>query len=363
MKRHMLDIGGTGMKKGTAIRVMLAVAVFGLAVWYGCSSDAGSKDSVAPVEEPVPVKVQPVEPQVFEVYGSYYGNLEGITDATIVTYLGGRIDKVLAKEGSWVKAGTSLCRIDGGKADAMLEMAKLNEKIAREAFERTQKLFGDGTASQVNLDQVKLGWLKAQNARLDAEKGWRGQMGISPINGVVLSRFIKENQEVPPGTPTFTVADVRRLTVQIGIPEGDLVGVAEGNPAQISVDQYPDRQWVGKVTRLSREIQEHSRVASAELTIDNADKVLRPGMTVKVNLLRRRIDACIVVPSGAVLSGAQGPFVAIASGDTARIRPVVLGPSSATQTVIESGLNGGEQLVIAGQHQVADGAPIIVRSN
>lgn len=355
----------TGGRYPRAAMIALKLGTIGLALaLWGCGRGSEKDNGSAGGEEPIPVRVLTIEPATFDEFGVYYGNLSPVVEATLVSYQGGRVTRVEVREGERVRAGSSLAGIEPDKADAQLETATLNEKIANEAHERAATLFEDGNLSQVNLDQARLGWFHARSARIDAQKAWRGQMCITPITGVVLSRFIEPHQELGPGSPTFTVGDISRMQVRVGIPEGELPGVGKGSSARMLLDLFPDRVWEGELTRLAPQVHSHSRVAAAHLVVDNQDGALQPGMTVRVELLRRRHEGVVVIPSGALMSGDRGSYVALAADEgVAQLRMVGTGPSNRTHTVIELGLQPGEKVLVAGQHLVADGSPVQVRES
>jgi len=320
----------------------------------GPQKNDSTANETAKAADTVTVKTTPVTQTTFTEYGIYYGRVTGIEDAQLICYAGGRVEKVLASEGDRVKKGQSLARIDAAKAYSLYNTAKKNEKIALDNLERTRQYLKDGNASQVSVDQMEIAWLSAQANRIDAEKMWRGAYCISPINGIVLSRSIDKFDELAPGMPTFTVGRINKLTIRIGIPETDIPGVKTGSSADITFALFPQRSWEGTISRLSREIDPHNRVLSAELTIDNTDRILKPGMTAQVKLRRMVHDSVFVVPTGAILTGKQGSYVALADGNRARLQTVTTGASDETRTIIVDGITDSDVLIVQGHHLVTD---------
>jgi len=328
---------------------------------------AGCQKPQAPVAEKndplVRVSVITAQLSSFSETGLYYGKLAGTANATLVAALGGRVDAVLASEGSQVTAGQSLGRINADKAQATRDMVALAEKIAKENLDRQRQFFKDGNASQISVDQAELAWLTARNTTIDAQKALEGALAITPIGGTVTHRYVELYQELPPGSPTFAVASIDTMKVTIGIPEPEMAGVAEGNAAEVTVDSVPDRVWKGRVSRLGREVSSDTLTFAAEVTFDNADHRLLPGTSATVNLHRRDLANRILVPTEAVLTQGQQSFVMVEAAGVAHRVSVTLGPTSKTQTVIAQGLKAGDRVIVAGNNLTSDGARVVTGEN
>lgn len=311
------------------------------------------------VEDSVPVVTMEIIEQDFTTHGEYYGNIKGLQEATIVCYAGGNVENISVREGSRVSKGTSCAKIDSKKSIALLETAELNRKVAYDNYERLKKHLLAGNASQVAVDQAKLKWLNTKTAIIDAKKIKKGALCISPINGVITKRYIETNQELPPGTQTFTVTQLYKMKINIGIPESDIHGVKEGNNAEVTLSVLPGRVWKGKIKRLAREASNKSRSFDAEIHVDNKDRAILPGLTGHVNLVLRNLSNQIVIPTTSILVDGEERFVMIAQDNNCAEKYVVeTGASNKTYTVITSGLEIGLKLIVEGQQLVSSGSLI-----
>jgi RND family efflux transporter MFP subunit len=174
--------------------------------------------------------------------------------------------------------------------------------------------------------------------------------------------MVRMHQELPPGSAVYTIADTRRMSVMVGIPESELGGVGEGSEAMVSVSVLGTRVWKAAVRRLSREIAKSNRVAQAELVIDNPDGAIKAGMTARVNLTRVSYDNALVVPTDAIRNQAGESYLMVAQQGKALRRTVRLGVSDQRFTVVEEGLEQGMQVIIEGQHLVNDGTPLVIHN-
>ena len=172
-------------------------------------------------------------------------------------------------------------------------------------------------------------------------------------------RYIEKYQELAPGSPTFSVSDIDKMKVTVGIPEAEIHGVALGNQAEISVADSPEK-WKGTVSRLSREVSPQTLSFEAEITLPNPGWRLLPGTSATVTLQRRHLVDQILVPTEAVLTSGVETYVMVEANGAAHKKVVVTGPSSRTETVVAKGLEAGEHVIVQGNNLTADGAAVVV---
>jgi RND family efflux transporter MFP subunit len=344
--------------------IAIPLALLGLFI-LGCQRPPAG-DPAAPATEsagqaPVAVEVLTVQPSDFVEYGEYYGKVAGLEEKTLISAAGGAVEAIAVKEGDPVFKGQSLGRIDSDRIRTAFEVAQLNERIARENHLRQQQFFQDGNASRLSVDQAELAWLNSKSALLEAEKMLEGALCITPIDGVVTSRFIELHQEVAPGSRTFTVARLDRVRIGIGIPEQEIGGVSIGNEAEVSFAMIPGRAWRGRLARVSKEVAADTLTFQAEILVDNPDRAILSGITAKIRLRRHSLKNQITVPSQAILTSGEETYVMVEKDNRARKLPVVPGPADNTRTVILQGLPAGSSLIIEGNHLVTDGAQVKVK--
>ena len=340
------------MKKiGTILIVLL--------VLFSCSGGDKSAEETK-VEKVVPVKVLKVSASSFVEYGEYYGEVSGIEEAHLISFTGGKVESINVKEGDFVKKGTSLGSVNGQQGRTMYDIALLNEKIAYDNYLRQEKFLKTGNASQLIVDQSKLGWLNSKNQTLDAERAMNGALCITPIDGTVVARYIDVHQEIGPGMPTFSVSNMDKLKVSFGVPEKDVAGIDIGNEALIYFDIFPNKTWEGKLVRLDKKASPKTLTFQAEVEIDNPEGLLISGITAKVELKRQNLKEQIVVPSVTILNQGMEKYVMVAEGKIAKKYEVEVGSSNKNQTIVLNGLSNGAMLITEGNHIVVDGSSIKV---
>ncbi len=348
--------------RGTVSLGLAAMLIATAVLLTGCNRGVQSAQSVQSAKEAVPVRVMPLVAKEFVEYGEYYGTATPVREATLQSVSGGRVESVLAAPGDRVHAGQALAHIDAARAQSMYETAVLNERIASRDYEVKKKLQESGHAADVVVDQAHLAWLQSTTAVIDAAKILEGALAVSPIDGIVVARYIEPYAELRPGQITFTVADTSVMKITVGIPEADIAGVDELHSADVRIASRPERVWQGRPVSMARQPAESTRAYEVEILVDNVDGYILSGTTATVRLGLRQLDERIVIPTSALRSEGELTYVMVANSPTARRKAVKVGPSSLTETVVESGLSAGEELIVEGINQVRDGDRVEVRN-
>ncbi|MBF0433005.1 MAG: efflux RND transporter periplasmic adaptor subunit [Fibrobacteria bacterium] len=327
----------------------------------GCNKQEGQTDTLpeAPEEKIAVVEVMPLDVKTFTAKASFFGEVQGIAEATLVSYGGGEVAKLKVKSGQTVKKGQSLCNIDGEKFSLATESALLNQKVAEGEYKRAQEHLQKETYSQLQVDKIHQGYLLAKQMVLDALKMKRGALCECPISGVVTHTFIEENQNLPPGSPTISVAQLHKVKIKVNVSEGDIQGlVLQGKAYAVLPDG--ENRIEGVINSISQQVLAKNRSFLAEAWFPNKGHRLKPGQTIEVILYKKPLKDVIVVPSEAILSLEKESVVMIMKDNKAVKIPVIKGPADARETVISSGLTAGDQLIIKGHALVSDGAQVKV---
>jgi len=265
------------------------------------------------------------------------GTLEPTNQVEVGSELSGIIETVDVDYNDRVKVGQMLAKLDTEKLDAQvvksqaaLESARANILQAqanvletkseldrmKQVWEKTNKK----APSQNDLDsadaaykraQAELAIAKAQvseaEATLNANNTDLAKAVIrSPINGVVLTRQVEPGQTVAASfqAPTlFTLAeDLAQMELHVDVDEADVGQVQEGQEAVFTVDAYPDKRFRATVKQVRYGAQTVNGVVTYEtlLNVDNADLLLRPGMTATADITVKKVTNALLIPNVAL---------------------------------------------------------------
>lgn len=216
------------------------------------------------------------------------GTIE-VTSVTVSSKVVARVITVGVDEGSQVKQGDILAELDPSELQQAVNGAQARYQIARDDFARNKQLFADRTISPQQYD-ASAAALDVAKAALDTAQIQFANATIkAPLSGVVLVRAIEPGELATVGTPIVTLADLSTVKLTVYLAERDLGKVGLGEEVVVSVDSYPDQEFLGKVTYISdqaeftpRSIQTKeertTQVFGVKIEISNPDRKLKPGM-------------------------------------------------------------------------------------
>ncbi len=348
-----------------------------------CSSDKSKKAPPPPVVEIMNVKATDAdwEPE-------FVGQTAGFLEVEIRARVGGILEKRIFEEGQFVKQGTQLFQIDPVPYKIALErargvVAQAEAQLERNRREhvRTAALFKEDAISEKELDEAEMAFkaatadLQVARANLhDAEVKLAYTRVYSPIAGIVR----KESCSV--GTLVSTTAEASLLTtmvqvdplyVNFSVPGSDfallrqlqnsgLLTRPEGKQ-QVTV-VYPDGRLhpqPGSIIFTDSTEDPKTATVRSKVELANPDAALMPGQFVRVRPRGLRLTNVVLIPRQAIFITQQGPSVYVVDTDMkAGMRQVTEQLAIGKQSVISSGLQGGERIITSGMLKVQPGATV-----
>lgn len=299
------------------------------------------------------------------------GRLQAYRTSQVRARVDGIVEKRLFAEGSDVKAGTTLFRIDPRNYQAAYDSAKADAAVARLTLERYRPLLDIKAVSKQEVDiaesRVKQAEAALSRARLDLEN----TSVPAPISGRIGRAAVTEGALVKQGEGTllatieqldpiyanFTQPGSDLLRLNQAIKSGKLKAAAEAKVELVLADGsvYPQP---GKLLFSDMAVDPATGSISLRALFPNPKRELLPGTFVRVRFPEAMADQVIRLPQRAVQSGPQGQFVTIVAEGKAAIRPIKTGGMSGSDFIIAEGLKGGEQVVINGLQKARPGTPV-----
>jgi HlyD family secretion protein len=191
----------------------------------------------------------------------------------------------------------------------------------------------------------------------------------APVTGTILERVVEKGEFVTTsfvgerGAKGYVVslADLRDLEVELDINQNDFAKLGPKQRGIITTDAYPDRKYEGVIDEISPEANRQKATVQVKVKVGNPDDYLRPEMNASVAFISDETSKSavparpvIVVPSSAV----RNNIVFILDDGRAVQRAVKTGPVTAQGIRVESGLNGGEDLIVNPPSDLKDGAKV-----
>jgi RND family efflux transporter MFP subunit len=287
---------------------------------------------------------------------------------------GGRLRDLA--EGDRVSAGTVLVRIRSAeyedKVSQAASQAAAAEAVALKAkldYERATRLFASQSLTKADFDGAQAQYDSSQSqvkaARAltrESEIALRDTAVVAPFDGEIVEKAVELGAFVGPGVPVFAVARTGIVKIVIGVPDTALPAVTLGEPVDVSVDAYDDRTFQARISRMATAADPRTGNFEVEVAIPNRDHALKAGMIGSLELAARkgaRPQASVRVPLSAIVqAGKDGYGVYVVTGakgeETAKLRPVEIGPVIGTNITVVRGLADGDEVITSGANLLKD---------
>jgi cobalt-zinc-cadmium efflux system membrane fusion protein len=243
------------------------------------------------------------------------------------------------------------------EANAAREKALLERGVGveREAFEAQTKAAESRIAVNRARQRLRnLGLSKEQVAAVEAQGDSSSLLEvIAPFDGRVVERSAVLGEVAEPARPLFAVADTATMWAIVDLSEPDLATVAIGLPATITIDGLPGRDFSGRLTWISTEIDARTRTVKARVELDNAEGLLRANMFGRARIHAGENRRALTVPKDAVQwEGCCNIAFVKANDEGTLFRParLLLSYDAGDRYEVADGLNPGDAIVTSGSH-------------
>lgn len=174
----------------------------------------------------------------------------------------------------------------------------------------------------------------------------------APISGVIDARNVNLGQAVEPNTVLFHISNRKQLLAIVQVYEEDLGKIKVGQDVKVHVLSYPKRLFPGKVTLIEPNLDSLTRSVNVQISLDNKEELLKPGMFVRANVVLRFTQEALTIPNNAILEIDNATFVFVKNGTTYDRTVVSLGVRDDEYTEIKEGLVPGDAVVTQGNREL-----------
>lgn len=333
------------MKMYNLVKFTPFIAILILA---SCSGFSKKTESTETVKEKQKVKIETVALIPIEQNVSFTATVEPNLVNNISPAMGGRIRKINVDVGAYVSKGQALVQMD----NTNLSQQETQLVTLKKDYERYLELYQVGGISKQQLDQAK--------SQLDVMQSAIGNIAEntvlrSPISGVVTARNYDAG-DVAAGLPILTVQDINPVKVKINVSESYYNKVTKGQTAKAQMDAIGEDIFEGKVSLLYPTLDQVSHTFPVEITVNNPDNKIRPGMFARVEM-NFGVNERPLLPDRAVLKqvGSNDRYVFVEKDGKAIYTLVDLGIRLDDKYEIISGLNVGDKVIVEGNNGLIDG--------
>lgn len=337
-------------------KTLFIAQLIGLATLAACSGEKKETTVVTKEIKPL-VKVEMVNARDVEQTREFTATVEANISNNIAPQSPVRIENIFVEVGDHVRKGQKLVQMDSNN----LKQAKVQLDNLKVEFGRVDELYKIGGASKSEWDNKKM--------TLDiAETSYKNLVEntqlISPIDGIITARNYDKGDLYSNGNPVLVVEQISPVKLKVNVSEAYFTNVKKGMPVDIKLDVYGDEIFEGKVSLVYPTIDASSRTFPVEITINNKNERVRPGMFARATM-NFGTKNHVVVPDLAVIkqAGAGDRYVYVLNNDgTVSFNKVELGRRMGDSYELISGVANGSKVVVAGQSRLTNGAAVEVEN-
>ena len=312
------------------------------------------------------------------------------TKASVAAKIPGQLEYLGVSEGSHLRRGEVLARIESAnqqaalaQAQAALAQAGAGLEQGQRDLERAQRLATEQVLSAADLEnaRTRVDVLDAQRGQARAqvrlaEVGLENTRVRAPFDGTVLRKDAEVGEIVAPSsagggltrTAIVTMAGLSTLEVEVDVNEAYIAQVTGGQTCRITLDAYPDTSFSGGVRQVVPTADRQKATVQVKVSILDHDPRILPEMGAKVEFVRAEGGTAeaaaprrVLVPSAAVAGSGAEARVWIVSGGRVSSRAVDVGPARGDQVEIRRGLDGGESVVLDAPAGLKEGGRVRIR--
>ncbi len=309
---------------------------------------------------PMPVEVAQAEARSIEDRFEAIGSIEANDAITVVSEIDATVTSLPFKEGSFIKKGELIARLDDAQRAAELSRAEALDEQSHGTYARVKAIVDQQAGSPQDLDDAAAA-MKVADANLALARAQLAKTRITaPFDGIAGARRISVGTFLRAGQPITELANIQSMRVNFSAPERYLALLKQGSEVGVSTIAYAGETLKGDIIAIDPVLDPGTRTARVVARVNNTGGKLRPGMSADVfAVLGRRLNA-VTIPNEAVFANGNQSFVYAVSADSTAARvPVTLGTRLADVVEVVHGLAVGQVVVRAGHQKLFDGARVM----
>jgi RND family efflux transporter MFP subunit len=383
VSKRLLVIGGLIVVAvgGYAVADRYGWKPFGaLAAWNPFGATAQSQQK-GPPQRIVAVEIATAVKKSTPVQIEALGTVTPMASVAIKPRIDSEIIEIHFADGARVKQGDLLITLDARSIDAQILQAEGNiarDKAQLEGAERDIRRYTELVAKNAtpvtNLDNAKTQaavYAAAQKSDEAMLKNLQVQLSYAqiraPISGRISAATVKVGNFVRSADLLPIATIIQTAPVYVTFPVGQVSlpalreAVAEDTSSVEAIIPGDAKRAVGRIAMIENTVDPGTGMVNVRAAMPNENELLWPGTLVQTQLKLRSEDA-VTVPSAAVQVSQTGNYVFVINDDKAQLRPVKVARVLGDVTVLESGVNDGERVVVDGHLQLTDGVRVAIRA-
>ncbi|MDZ7739170.1 MAG: efflux RND transporter periplasmic adaptor subunit [Bacteroidales bacterium] len=320
----------------------------------GCRQEAAESRGN---EKAVKVKLSHAIPCDYTVPVRASGMLATRKEMKLSFKTGGLIDLVNVHEGEYVQSGQLLARLNLSEISAERQKARTAHEKAIRDLERAENLYRDSVATLEQYQDARSALSMAYAAKQIADFNYQHSFIKAPSTGQIQKILMEEHEMAAPGYPVLLFATTaNEWVVRVALTDKDIVRVAVGDSAVISMDPYPDRLFQAIISELGAMADPVTGTYEAELKLQNAGTGFRSGFISRATIYPSDSSQGYSIPMTAIReAGGNRASLYVAKDGRAVKRDVITGPVKGDNIIITSGIEENDMIINDGAAYLSPG--------
>lgn len=281
------------------------------------------------------------------------GEVHGYFESPIYAKIAGYVKAMLVDKGAKVTKGQLLAVLESPELDHQVNDAKATYEINAITDRRNQALIRQQVIPQQTADESHAAMLEARASWMSLRAQQAYERIVSPYDGVITARNVDPGALIGIATaqasstqPIFEMATLKPVRVYLQMAQDDAAFINNGDPAVVTITQFPRKQFGGTVTRHPSALTSQTRTMLVEVDLPNDDLLLLPGMYAHVKISLAGSSSTPMVPDEALIFNGEKTFVPIVNGNRIHLEQVTLGFDDGLKCQIVEGLHGNEMVAL-----------------
>lgn len=307
-------------------------------------------------------------------------NVQAYIDAPIYARTNGYLQRWYVDIGAHVKSGQLLAEIDTPEVNQQLRQAladlataQANVHLAQITAERYTDLLKTDSVSKQDADNAQSDYAAKKTVVQSAQANVKRLEDLqsfekiyAPFDGVITARNTDIGALIDSGsaggsrTELFHIAQPGKLRVYVNVPEAYSQAAKPGLTADLTLTEFPDRRFQGKLVRTADAIDLNTRTLLVEISVNNPTGELLTGAYAQVHLKLPTPQSAFTIPVDTLLFRSEGLRVVVVNNNKAELRPITIGHDFGSEVEVVAGLTGDESVVINPPDSIESGENVRV---
>lgn len=293
------------------------------------------------------------------------GTIHGYVETAIYAKVAGYLKAIKVDKGDRVRKGQILALLESPELDQQVANARASYNLKAVTDKRNRELVRHGVIAQQAADESHAGMLQAR-AVLDQLLAMQAYEVIrAPFSGVITARYVDPGALIPEATtpstaatPIVAMATVDKLRIYADFPQRYAPFIRDGDPAEVTVTEYPGRHFKGEVTRHPDALNAATRTMRVEVDMGNPEGALLPGMYATIHFTVSTPEGVPTVPDDALIFRNGKVYLPLVRDNRIRLAEVTLGYDNGQNVEVTSGVKPDEIVAINVGQAARDGEPV-----